>query len=111
MRAAELLEGRVLDGGWRVLERVQTPGERSPGYFSVGYFVENDEGAKGFLKALDYAGALASGGDRAEILRLLTSAYVYERNLLRLCAERGLSRVVRIIGEGSIQVRGSDPAT
>jgi hypothetical protein len=49
---AERLGGKTLDGGWKVLERVQRPENTTGGCFSCGYVVQSDDGTHGYLKAL-----------------------------------------------------------
>lgn len=103
--AAEELLGLELDDGWLVVERAVTRTGATGGNFSVGYIVESPEGATAFLKALDYSRAFGSQ-DPVEVLRYLTSAFVFERDLLLRCREKGLSRIVRAIGHGKIEVPG-----
>lgn len=100
---AEQLEGKVLDNGWKVIERMKTAGTMTGGTFSASYVVEDVRGSKGFLKALDYSKALLSK-DPAQFLFALTAAYTFERDLLGLCADRKLSHIVRAIDSGKIQI-------
>jgi hypothetical protein len=98
---AEKLTGLTLKDGWRVTERLLRPSGATGGHFSVGYKVRNATDQEAFLKALDYSEALKSP-DAARALQSLTSAYNFERDLLRRCAERRLSRVVEVLADGSI---------
>ena len=102
--AASQLLGRTLESGWTVIERLEPPGSGTAGYFSVGYVVEHADGRRGFLKALDYSRAFRAGVDTPLILKNMTSAYVYERNLLRRCRDRRFHRIVQILDEGSVSV-------
>jgi serine/threonine protein kinase len=65
--------------------------------------VENQDGEEAFMKALDYSGALASR-DPARMLQAMTEAYNFERDVLQKCRDRRLTRVVRAIADGSVQV-------
>lgn len=101
MKPAEALEGLDLDGGWHVDKRVPKSG--TGGYSSISYFVSNKEGEKGFLKALDFSGALREK-DPAHLLFELTSAYEHERNLLHQCKDKRLRHVVVPLAEGTAKV-------
>ncbi|WP_447003520.1 protein kinase domain-containing protein [Saccharothrix isguenensis] len=103
--AAELLEGRELDGGWIVTERVSRPTSATGGNFCVGYKVENKDGRQGFLKALNYARALG-GTNVAQILNALTDEYLFERDLLKHCGESRMSKVVVSLADGEAYVDG-----
>jgi len=109
--AAEQLLGKELDGGWKVIEKVNRPTASTGGHFSVGYIVENASEQKGFLKALDYASALANYQDPAQKLYELTSAFLFERNLLYKCKDNRLRRVVIAIMDGTIKVDPSPTGT
>ena len=106
--AAFHLTGVSLPGGWTVLERRDIPPDKSGGACSVGYLVESDSGLEGFMKAFDYAAAMETEDPPLEF-SLLTSRYVAERELLELCADRKLDRVVRVLGHGTIRVEGFQP--
>lgn len=94
---AENLESYNVNG-WNVKSRIQNK-PSSGGNFSVGYLVENDAGVSGFMKVLDYSRALASPNSASE-LQAMTSAYIFERDLLRKCNKHKLRYVVRIIDAG-----------
>lgn len=100
---AEQLQGKLLTNGWRVVSRLSSSGEMTGGTFSASYIVENEKGERGFLKALDYSRALKSN-DPARSLQALTAAYNIERDLLQLCANKRLSRVIRAIDSGKIDI-------
>lgn len=104
--AAELLEGRELDGGWTVTERIERPTNATGGNFCVGYKVENEDGRRGFLKALDYGRAFSGGANTVDILKALTDGYVFERDLLKHCGASRMSRVVVSLADGETQVEG-----
>lgn len=108
MNPAERLEGRVLQGGWQVVERLRRPPGATGGLFSVGYRVKNGAGEEAFLKALDFSDALGSP-DPARALAPLTTAYNFERDLLMRCTNGRLSRIIRVLADGSVAV-GPSPA-
>lgn len=100
---ARKLLGLTLDGGWRVVELVEESDEATGSRFSTGYIVESRTGHRGFLKALDYSEALKSG-DPARALQALTAAYIYERDLLHNCRDRGFDRVVVALDDGTVRL-------
>jgi eukaryotic-like serine/threonine-protein kinase len=100
---AELLDGRDLPNGWRVVERIQRSPKATGGCFSIGYKVENADGRKGFLKALDYSAALRAP-DTPSVLKSMIDAFVFERDLLNDCVMWKIRRVVRAIDSGQIVV-------
>jgi serine/threonine protein kinase len=107
--AAEELIGLTLPNGWLVVEKLPPATKGSVGYFSVGYIVKSAvDGRPGFLKALDYARILA-GADPAAVMLEQTKAFTFERDLLRICRDRRLDRIVEVIDEGSIQPAGRGP--
>jgi serine/threonine protein kinase len=105
---AEMLEGTVLDGGWTVEAKVVPSATATGGNFSVGYIVRHETRGQAFLKALDYSRAFRAQ-DTAMVLQAMTSAYVFERNLLELCGERNLSRVVRALAAGQFDIGNGQP--
>jgi serine/threonine protein kinase len=104
-RPAEQLTGLKLEGGWVVGELIPRPAGHSGGNFSTSYFVTASDNSKAFLKAMDYQDAFNSV-DPAATLNAMTNAYLFERNLLRVCGERRLSKVVRAISDGKVSVSG-----
>jgi len=106
VKPAELLDGLTLDGGWKVIRRIQKSSKDSGGLFSVSYIVENADGQQGFLKALDYSRAFASP-DPARVLQALTESYNFERDLLHACRDHHMDKVVIAITDGSIPVGDS----
>src|SRR6266851_8054785 len=99
---AQSLAGLSLEGGWIVSG--PAPAELAPdgGIFAATYVVETSDGRRGFLKALDYARALESS-DPSVLLESITTAFNFERELLRKCRDRGLDRVVTAIADGSVR--------
>lgn len=100
-RPAELLTGKKLRDGWTVQNIIHRKPDETGGQFSISYKVKNDSGQEGFLKALDFSGALISE-DPARELEKLTSAYNFERDSLNKCKK--MSRVVTALTFGSIEV-------
>ena len=106
--AAYRLTGMVLPGGWTVLERIEIPLGKTGCACSVAYFVEGPDGQQGFLKAIDYAAALAADDPPLEFASL-TNRYNAERDLLKHCGDRKLDRVVRALDFGTTRVPGVQP--
>lgn len=102
--AASQLLGLTLEGGWKVVSPLTKHKGGTGGNFSVGYIVENGDGKKAFLKALDYSKALRAP-DPARALEALTKAFNFERDVLNKC--RGLDRVVTALADGSVHVNGA----
>ena len=73
--AAEQLLGIVLPEGWTVVERHRQTSTATGGNFSVGYIVMDEEGRRGFLKAIDFARILKSAGDQLDAPRALQADY------------------------------------
>ena len=107
---AQLLVGRQLAGGWYVEERVDRAPDATGGHFSTSYIVRSPDGRKAFLKAMDYQQALTAP-DPAQTLHSMTAAYNFEREMLARCREHKLTRVVRIVGDGSVSAREGDPSS
>jgi serine/threonine protein kinase len=97
--------GCGLPGGWTVIELFDPGPNPTGGHFSFGYRVRRDDGAEAFLKALDYSAALRAP-NTAQVLQAMTTAYVFEVDLLRLTHARGCDRIVRALGDGEIDVDG-----
>jgi serine/threonine protein kinase len=57
----------------------------------------------GYLKAFDYLWALAADDPALELQRIVQE-FNAERDILALCGERRLSRVVRVLASGSVRV-------
>jgi len=98
---AESLTGRVLDGGWKVLEKVARPPTATGSIFSHGYIVVSPDGQKAYLKALDYSKAFLSN-DPPRFLQAMTEAFNHERDLCLLCRDRHFDRIVIPLADGKI---------
>lgn len=105
MKPAEMLSGRLLDGGWMVGDRIEMGPDSTGGHFSVSYKVTSKHGKEVFLKALDYSGAFSSD-DPARELQRMTEAYNFERDVVAAC--RGMDRVIRAITDGKTKIEGAD---
>lgn len=103
------LVGRVLPGGWTVTELVNQDPGGTGGCFSVPYFVTSGAGEKAFLKALNFQAAATGPGDIVERLNTFTETFKFERDLLGHCRERRLSRVVRMLDSGTVEVAEAGP--
>lgn len=105
MSAVDKLLGLTLANGWRVTRQLGKNPSGSGGTFSRGYIVEKS-GRAGFLKAFDFWPAFQPGVDTASMIQVLTTAYNYEREILSLCGEKRLSKVVLAIDSGSVRIAG-----
>src|SRR4029079_6886422 len=65
--------------------------------------VESPAGERAFLKAFDFSEA-ENAPDPVVILNVMTSAFMFERELLKRCNDRRLNRVVTAMGFGKIKV-------
>ena len=107
--AAESLLGRTLEGGWVVTERIVRPPSATGGAYSVTYLAERD-GARAFVKALDYSKAFGNGGAHTpEILQYMTAAFNFEKAVLDRCLAKRMKRIALPIGSGSLDVPGAMP--
>lgn len=100
--AAANLAGLELSDGWSVTATLPRKSS-SGGTFSFFYEAKNGERV-GFLKAIDFAEAFEPGCDTIKALSDLTAAFDLERDILLLCAEKRLSKVVVAIAHGYVQV-------
>lgn len=103
---AESLTGSTLNGKWIVDRLMTRVGSQTGGHFSSAYQVRDLNGRVAFLKAMDYSKAMLAP-DPAAMLNAMTSAYLFERQLLKECGAKKMSRVVRAIDEGKLLVTGA----
>jgi hypothetical protein len=87
---AKSLEGLELPNGWVIGPLIEKAGTQTGGVFSCAYPVRKADGQSAFLKAMDYTRALRSADPAAE-LNTLTSAFLFEREILQECADRKIS--------------------
>ena len=78
---------------------------QSGGTFSHSYLAKKGNQI-GFVKAFDFSSAFQPGADTLRMLRLLTTSYEHERDVLDLCREKRLSHVVVAISSGQVNVPG-----
>lgn len=90
------LTGKITPDGWRICEPVEFPVDQTGGHFSDCYFVEKSE-RRAFLKALDI-----EKFDIGQINGLL-AGFAYESDLLQLCQEKGLGRIIKVIESGRVE--------
>ncbi len=106
---ASRLEGKTI-GKWEILEKRIKTEEDASGKFSSCYKVKNIEGEKtGFFKAFNYQYAFNELGQHqssADFLKVLTSNFTYERDLLLLCKTHGMKKVVSAIDHGEYREVG-----
>lgn len=105
-RPATQLAGLTLANGWVVQEMIERPPTATGGFFSVGYLATTRDGKKAFLKALDFTRAMSSADVPGE-LEAVTSAFNFERHLLRKCRDNRMSRVVTALDDGVVEVAGA----
>ena len=103
---AENLLGKSLENGWIVTEKINKMAHSSGGNFSICYKVQRGSEI-GFLKALDISRILRAQ-NFMKILEFATKAHNYECEILKLCAERRMSKVVSIIEHNEIIPDESD---
>lgn len=107
---AHRLLGRSLPGGWHVIELAQRGDFATGSNFSVGYVVEDAQGRRAFLKALNLTRALLQP-DPTRALQVMTSAFNYERDLVNTCRDRRMRRVVLAVADGSVMVEQGNAAS
>ena len=104
---AQMLVGRQLVNGWRVEELIKRPVDATGGNFSTSYIVRSIDGKRAFLKAMDYRLALKAP-DPAKALEVMTAAYNFERNVLAKCRKKNLTRIVKVLDEGTVPPQDGD---
>ena len=72
-KPAEMLLGKDLGNGWRVVDKLTPSSDQTGGNFSKGYIAEDSRGRRGFLKALDFSAALTTS-DPARVLQAMSLA-------------------------------------
>jgi serine/threonine protein kinase len=110
MNPGENLVGQVVNGEWIVEAKVDLSEARSTGgFFSIPYAVRHKEtGQRAFLKLLDVVKAIQRYTDHglslAETLNRITSGHLFEVHLMETCGARRLSRVVRALDHGEVNL-------
>ena len=109
--AADNLVGKNI-GGWTVINKFPaadlSKGETG-GTFSICYSVER-EGKIYFMKVLDYKRAfmqrLKPGQSRAEVTGRYLLEFNYEKDLSNYCNSKKVSKIIRYIDSGEIEIEG-----
>lgn len=104
---AEELLGLVLNGRWKVIEKIVRSPEATGGCFSVGYIIEDPSGHKAFLKALDFSKAFKDE-DLTKRVEEIAAAFNFEKDILKRCKQHRLNHVVFAIDEGTIKLPDYD---
>lgn len=102
-QAAQLLEGKTLEGGWMVKKKLNTDKHNTGGVYSSCYEVENGD-RKGFLKAFDYSAAAKVGTNTADQIRNILNAFSLERTILITCKDFRCKNVIQLFQHGSVEV-------
>jgi len=92
---SDLAIGEVVSG-WRVEKQFQVFPGQSGGAFSRGYMVSKD-GRNAFLKAMDLSQVMDKSLD---VMSATINQYLFEGQLFKVCADSGLSNIVRMIDQG-----------
>jgi eukaryotic-like serine/threonine-protein kinase len=98
------LEGLVLPNGWTISRKLISGG--TGGNFSISYAVtRGTEGRlqEAFLKVLNLRRALEADDPLREIQRL-TTAFVFEKDILAMCKDKRLRRIATILEDGQVHV-------
>jgi eukaryotic-like serine/threonine-protein kinase len=96
------LKGKTTPGGWLIGEQVTFTTDHTGGHFSDCYFVEKND-KRAFLKALDIEKFNIS-----QIMGLM-AGFEYESNLLALCREKRLGRIVQVIESDKVERDANAP--
>lgn len=96
------LMGKTTPGGWLIGDRVSFSNDHTGGHFSDCYRVQKDN-KKAFLKALDI-----EKFDIAQILGLM-AGFEYESELLALCRDKKLGRIVQVIESDKVERDANAP--
>ncbi|CAB3828650.1 protein kinase domain-containing protein [Achromobacter mucicolens] len=92
---SERLDGQNING-WVVQRRLGTYPGMTGGHFSTGYIVQRGD-ISAFLKAMDLHNALL---EDLAMVQQVSAQFEYEKDVLLLCGDRRLSRIVRLLDHG-----------
>jgi hypothetical protein len=106
---ATQLVGKILDGGWKVVERLQRSPGATGGHFSEGYYAVNGNGDRAYVKALDFSEALKAP-DPVRMMQAMTTAFNFERDLVQTCSQRKMRRVVLAVADGTLRPESNGSA-
>lgn len=96
------LEGRTLQSGWKVLNRIEPRDNRQKGKFSVCYMVEKGHERR-FMKVIDineHIHRLAPGESSADAFKRVLVQFTYERDVCYLCKDKHLTNVTVVLYAG-----------
>jgi serine/threonine protein kinase len=96
--AADALIGSELCDGWVVTSRLTRHAKQTGGAFSNGYIATKGR-EQAYVKAFDFE-AVFKADDPMKELEKAVKTYNFERDLLRVCENSKLKRIVRAIGNG-----------
>jgi serine/threonine protein kinase len=102
--AAASLEGLILNGRWKVIKRISPSTGSTGGHFSIRYEVlDTTTNNKAFLKALNFKAffAMHRGKDPVDVIAEQNSAFKYERDVLQRCMIHNLSKITRLLDQGT----------
>lgn len=99
--AVHALEGKTLQTGWEVIEKVKAKPGSSGSNFSVCYLVKKDRQV-GFLKAINILSFISADADLMKATREMLDTYDFEKEILTRCKNKNLSRVSQLL-EASFQ--------
>ncbi len=95
------LLGQPVGDGWTISRRITR--NSSGGCFSIGYQAEHPAKPHAFVKVLNLSHAITQP-DMTSAVRQMSTAFEYERDLLEHCRGIRLSRVVKAIDAGELNV-------
>jgi serine/threonine protein kinase len=99
---ALLLAGKKLANDWEVIDLIAKNPDGTGGNFSHSYNVINTiTGERAFLKALDFSKALKDKNPLA-MMNELTGLFQFEQQVLELCRNKRLSRIINLIDAGTV---------
>lgn len=92
------LEGMVTDSGWIIGKMIST-NSGTGGNFCTRYTAKSPEGKIGFLKAMDLSKVASKP---LEEMKRTIDEYLFEQNVLKMCKDKKLTRVVTPLDSGEI---------
>lgn len=98
--AADPLVGSALSDGWVIASRVSRHAKQSGGAFSYGYIASKGE-QQAYVKAFDFEKVFKADDPMKELEKAVKS-FNFERELLGLCEQSNMKRIVRAVGNGVI---------
>ena len=101
------LQGQVLEDGWVIRGlRVKSSGATG-GCHAVGFTAEHPDGRKAFVKVMEPTPEpTLKGREQLKELERRLAVFIYEGELMEKCLTRRIRRVIRMIGQGSIAIKG-----